>query len=227
MASRLSRARRLSPDLDTVFGGQSPGWTPVAPASESPASAVFWSMAELSSFGRGAGRALCPVASDRGRRMGRTRPRLSCRRSPLHSPQIKLPSPDMLRPLTTASNEMEAEVIVGRLAEAGIHCMQSGGVLRPSVGGGCSVYVEEADRDRAREVLKADEGGFDEEELARLSDEAGREALGSNSSSTQPTPAQQYGQGGRASRALGTGEARSFGDAREPRQGQARDGYAG
>lgn len=32
-----------------------------------------------------------------------------------------------------------------------------------------------ADLERAREVLKADEGGFDEDELARLSEEAGKE----------------------------------------------------
>jgi hypothetical protein len=37
------------------------------------------------------------------------------------------------------------------------------------------VYVEERDLDRAREALEADEG-FSDEELARLSDEAGRAA---------------------------------------------------
>jgi hypothetical protein len=92
----------------------------------------------------------------------------------------------MLKIVTTVSNELEAEIVVGRLAEAGIHCMQSGGALRPGVGGGCSVYVEEADLDRAHEVLKADEGGFDEEELARLSAEAGQEATGEDLSPTQP-----------------------------------------
>ncbi len=41
--------------------------------------------------------------------------------------------------------------------------------------------------DRAREVLKAHEGGFDEDELARLSEEAGRETTEQPSS---PQPAQ-------------------------------------
>jgi hypothetical protein len=31
------------------------------------------------------------------------------------------------------------------------------------------------DLDRARAILQADEGGFDEDELARLSEEAGKE----------------------------------------------------
>src|SRR6202167_2860939 len=93
----------------------------------------------------------------------------------------------MLKIVTTASNAMEAELAIGRLSEAGIHCMQGSGVAWGVVGGGSSVYVEETDLDRAREVLRADEGGFDEEELVRLSDEAGEEAMGDDSSSTPPT----------------------------------------
>jgi hypothetical protein len=37
------------------------------------------------------------------------------------------------------------------------------------------VYVRAADLERARAVLKEDEGGFDEAELARLSEEAGKQ----------------------------------------------------
>jgi hypothetical protein len=37
------------------------------------------------------------------------------------------------------------------------------------------IYVRAADLERAREVLKAGEGDFDEDELARLSEEAGKE----------------------------------------------------
>jgi hypothetical protein len=37
------------------------------------------------------------------------------------------------------------------------------------------VYVNASDLDHARAVLKEDEGGFDEQELARLSEEAGKQ----------------------------------------------------
>jgi Putative prokaryotic signal transducing protein len=100
----------------------------------------------------------------------------------------------MLKIVTTASNELEASLVVGRLTEAGIHCICSGGsfgqvgVVYGIVAGGRSVYVEERDFARAREVLKADEGDFDEEELARLSEEAGKEAAGSGPSSAASTP---------------------------------------
>jgi hypothetical protein len=85
---------------------------------------------------------------------------------------------DNLRIVTSVSSEPEAELICSRLAEAGIQAMPErntgGGGWRGS--GGCDVYVEEHSLDRAREVLEADEGGVSDEELARLSDEAGREA---------------------------------------------------
>ena len=73
---------------------------------------------------------------------------------------------------------MEADVIMGRLTDAGIRCMPS-----PRLGGygrgmpqTCEVYVNAKDLERARAVLKEDEGGFDEDELARLSEEAGKQS---------------------------------------------------
>jgi hypothetical protein len=92
----------------------------------------------------------------------------------------------MWKSVAFAGSALEASLIVGRLREAGIPCVQRGGAADSSPGGfnrgavseGRSVYVQEADLERARAVIKADEGGFDEEELARLSEESAREALG-------------------------------------------------
>jgi hypothetical protein len=86
-------------------------------------------------------------------------------------------SDDDLRVLTTVTDEMQQSLILGRLTEAGIHCMGSGsGSLggRRGVASACDVYVRAADLERARALLKEDEGGFDENELARLSEEAGK-----------------------------------------------------
>ncbi len=81
---------------------------------------------------------------------------------------------DELKIVTTVSNEAEAEMVAERLSEAGIRFsvrLASGGI-RLGAAAARDVCVEEQDLDRAREALKADEG-FSEEELARLSDEAG------------------------------------------------------
>jgi hypothetical protein len=82
-----------------------------------------------------------------------------------------------LKILTTATDAMQETLMVGRLSEAGIRCMQTGGLSAGGLRGGGprNVFVKAADLERARAVLKADEGGFDEDELARLSEEAGRE----------------------------------------------------
>ncbi len=79
-----------------------------------------------------------------------------------------------LKVLTTVSNEAEAEMVGERLSEAGIRHsarMASGGI-RLGAAAGRDIYVDEQDLKRAREVLEADEG-FSDEELARLSEEAG------------------------------------------------------
>jgi hypothetical protein len=79
--------------------------------------------------------------------------------------------------LTTATDEMQQSLLIGRLTEAGIRCTGIGGGvgLRRGASGPRDIYVQAADLDRARAVLKEDEGGFDEDELARLSEEAGKE----------------------------------------------------
>jgi hypothetical protein len=83
---------------------------------------------------------------------------------------------DDLKIVATANDEMQAELIMGRLSEAGIHCMGSGGAgFQRGMTRSRDVYVNAKDLDRARAILHADEGGFDEDELARLSEEAGKE----------------------------------------------------
>jgi hypothetical protein len=82
---------------------------------------------------------------------------------------------DDLRFLTTASDDTEHALITGRLSEAGIDCMGSRQMVRGGAGAQCDVYVRAIDLERARAVLKEDEGGFDEAELARLSEEAGKQ----------------------------------------------------
>ncbi len=81
--------------------------------------------------------------------------------------------------VTTVSNEAEAEMVAERLSEAGIRHMSrpASGGIRLGAAAARDVYVEAQDLDRAREVLKVDEG-FSEEELARMSDEAGEAAQG-------------------------------------------------
>ena len=86
--------------------------------------------------------------------------------------------PDDLEIVTTVGNEAEAEMVAARLSEAGIRHMSrnASGGIRLGAAAARDVYVEARDLDRAREVLKADEG-FSEEELAQLSDEAGEAAV--------------------------------------------------
>jgi hypothetical protein len=82
---------------------------------------------------------------------------------------------DDMRVVTTATDEIQQSIIIGRLSDAGIHCMGSGAQLpRRGAAGPRDVYVRAADLERARALLKEDEGSFDEDELAHLSEEAGR-----------------------------------------------------
>lgn len=57
--------------------------------------------------------------------------------------------------LTTASNEFEADVILGRLALADVRAWQEG-TLGPRAGmaGARDIYVEPGDFERARDVLR-------------------------------------------------------------------------
>jgi len=83
----------------------------------------------------------------------------------------------MLRAVAGTPNQPQADLIVARLAEAGIVAVSqlSSGNIEFGASGGRTIYVEEADESRARELLAAAEPPFSDEELAELSDAAGRE----------------------------------------------------
>jgi hypothetical protein len=78
-----------------------------------------------------------------------------------------------LQVVATAANGPEADLIVQRLAEAGITATSQRTIGGPEWGtsGSQYIYVEAGERDRAREVLKTTEG-ISDEELARLSEQA-------------------------------------------------------
>jgi hypothetical protein len=91
----------------------------------------------------------------------------------------------MLESVASATTELEAEMIRGRLSEAGIKSM-----LKPSgssayrsgwrAGGACEVCVEQQDLDRAREVLSSEI--ISEDELIREEELAAREAAANDPS---------------------------------------------
>ena len=82
-----------------------------------------------------------------------------------------------LKVLRTVANEAEGEMVAERLSEAGIEHMSrvASGGIRLGAAAARDVYVHAEDYDRARETLKSDEG-FSDDELTRLSEQAGREA---------------------------------------------------
>lgn len=88
--------------------------------------------------------------------------------------------------LATVGNELEASLITGRLQEAGIHSIQRSEQLPQYTIGPYSILVEDQDYTRAREILAQDEGGFDEDELARLSDQAAEDARAHAERSAHP-----------------------------------------
>lgn len=80
----------------------------------------------------------------------------------------------MNRLLATAANSIEADIILSRLADAGIHGwpMDATPIWRRGGGGGaCDIYVEEADLDRARRALE-DAESVGEAELIALSEQS-------------------------------------------------------
>lgn len=83
---------------------------------------------------------------------------------------------DELKVIATAANDAEAGLLVARLAEAGISAITQRTLGGPEWGisGARYVYVEEGDVERAKELLGADEPPISDEELGRLSEEAGR-----------------------------------------------------
>ncbi|MHB8531623.1 MAG: hypothetical protein ACYDC2_02770 [Solirubrobacteraceae bacterium] len=83
-----------------------------------------------------------------------------------------------LRVAGAAPNQPQAELMVMRLAEVGIHAVMQIASGNPEFGASTArwVYVEERDLERARALLAGEQPPISDEELARLSDEAGREA---------------------------------------------------
>lgn len=79
-----------------------------------------------------------------------------------------------LVPIAHAANEAEAAIIRAQLDEAGIRSFTKGpDVPQQGIAGAGDIYVEDDLADRARAALETPT--FSEDELARLSDEAGRE----------------------------------------------------
>jgi len=83
-----------------------------------------------------------------------------------------------LKLVTSVGSEAEAELIRERLLASDIHAISQRTIGGPEWGysGARDVFVNAQDLARANEVLKEDEGSFSDEELTRLSDEAGRDA---------------------------------------------------
>jgi hypothetical protein len=86
--------------------------------------------------------------------------------------------PPMLRTVAAARHQPEADLMILRLAEAGILAISQSTHGNPEFGASASrwIQVEEPDEQRAREILATMEPPLDDEELARLSDEAWRRA---------------------------------------------------
>jgi hypothetical protein len=80
------------------------------------------------------------------------------------------------RLLTSTAGPFEADVIVGRLADAGIAAYVKAPIQTRmgDVVGGRDVYVEHTLLDRARSVLE-EGSGVSDDELAQLAEEAGRD----------------------------------------------------
>jgi Putative prokaryotic signal transducing protein len=81
-----------------------------------------------------------------------------------------------LKVVATVANEAEEGLVISRLAESGIKAVAQRTIGNVEFGGSGArnVLVEESQMDRARELLAGDEA-IDEDELARLSEEAGRD----------------------------------------------------
>jgi hypothetical protein len=99
----------------------------------------------------------------------------------------------MLKVLAAASDPVEQSLLLARLSDAGIPCMRGAGGARGVLGSRRDILVEEEDLARAQEILKEDDEGFDEEELARLSEEAGRHAAEAIPSLPQLAPEDRAG----------------------------------
>jgi hypothetical protein len=83
---------------------------------------------------------------------------------------------EALKAVTAVANEAEAQLVLDLLAGAGIQAIlqRTIGSVEWGSSGARDVLVDEADLDRARELLAANEGAVSDDELTRLSEEAGR-----------------------------------------------------
>jgi putative signal transducing protein len=86
--------------------------------------------------------------------------------------------PDELRSVTTVGTQAEAEMVCDRLLTDGIHAITQRTIGSAEWGpsGARTVMVDARDLERARALLASEEGTFSDEELTRLSQEAGGEA---------------------------------------------------
>jgi len=76
----------------------------------------------------------------------------------------------MSKYLTTASNELESEIILSHLSQVEINAWESNSLGgRPGSAGPRDIYVDEGDFERARESLSAAQH-VDEDELAALAE---------------------------------------------------------
>ncbi len=66
-------------------------------------------------------------------------------------------SSDQLKVLTTVNSEVEAEIVAGRLADAGIRCMHQagGGGAQWNPGAAVQIFVAAEDLDGARAALES------------------------------------------------------------------------
>ena len=85
---------------------------------------------------------------------------------------------DELKVVATAANQAEGELITARLSQAGIGAIEQRASGNPEFGGTGAryIYVQASELDRARALLAIDEPPFTDDELARLSEEAARDA---------------------------------------------------
>ena len=80
----------------------------------------------------------------------------------------------VLVPIAHASNEPEAAVIRAQLSDADIPSITKGPITpQMGIAGACDIYVEDHLAQQAREVLATPP--LSDDELAQLSEEAGRE----------------------------------------------------
>jgi hypothetical protein len=83
-----------------------------------------------------------------------------------------------LKAVTAVNSEAEAQIVLDLLEGAGIQAIQRRtiGSVEWGSSGARDVLVDEADLERARAVLAENEGAVSDDELERLSGEAGRKS---------------------------------------------------